>query len=281
MLPYALLDIERYPLVLAPSDHTGWFSGTSLVAVDPVSRETDVSVAHAAAALERAFTQEGFCITAALVGYDGTAEVRTYSGALASSGAGWFRHGDAPEIPDDSSADFRSMPKGRAARRAVLGRVEIDMDEATWTARVRAVQDAIRAGDVYVMNLTMRVSGHPRLSPVQAFAKLHQSPGGPMAAFFGSPNSSVVSVSPERFLGITLGFDGHTRRAEVWPIKGTAPRGTDESQDAALASGLAASEKERAEHVMVVDLERNDLGRVCQSGSITVDPLLEVFPTPY
>lgn len=281
MLPYALLDIERYPLVLAPSDHTGWFSGTSLVAVDPVSRETGVSVAYAAAALEHAFTQERFRITAALVNYDGTAEVRTYSGALASSGAGWFRHGDAPEIPDDSSADFRSMPKGRAARRAVLGRVEIDMDEQTWTQRVRAVQDAIRAGDVYVMNLTMRVSGHPRLSPVQAFAKLHQSPGGPMAAFFGSPNSSVVSVSPERFLGVTLGFDGHTRRAEVWPIKGTAPRGTDESQDAALASALAASEKERAEHVMVVDLERNDLGRVCQAGSITVDPLLEVFPTPY
>jgi len=281
MLPFALLDTARYPLALAPSDRTGWFSGTSLVAVDPVVRETGASVAQAAAALERTFTAEEFGVTAVLLRYDGTAEIRTYSGALSHSATGWSRHGEAPVIPDAAPSRTERIAHGRNSRRAVLSRPAVDFDERQWVRSVESVQELIRAGEVYVVNLTMRLTGKPRMKPVDAFAKLHRTPGAPMAAFFGSPEDSLVSVSPERFLGVTIGYDGVTRRAEVWPIKGTAPRGADAQQDVRLAGALGANEKERAEHVMVVDLERNDLGRVCEPGSIAVDPLLEVFPTPY
>lgn len=281
MLPFALLDTARYPLALAPSDRSGWFSGTSLIAVDPVSRETGVSVAHAAAALERGFTAEEFGVTAALLHYDGTAEVRTYAGALSHSAAGWSRHGDAPSTPDTAPSKADRIAMERTSRRAVLGRSSVDFDEREWVRAVESAQELIRAGEVYVLNLTMRLAGKPRLSPVEAFAKLHLTPGAPMAVFFGSPQNALVSVSPERFLGVTLGYDGVSRRAEVWPIKGTAARGSDADQDARIAAALAANEKERAEHVMIVDLERNDLGRVCESGSIVADPFLEVFQTPY
>jgi len=195
--------------------------------------------------------------------------------------AGWSRHGDAPSIPDTTPSRADRIAMERTSRRAVLGRSSVDLDEHEWVRAVESVQELIRAGEVYVLNLTMRLTGKPRLSPVEAFAKLHLTPGAPMAAFFGSPDDSVVSVSPERFLGVTLGYDGIRRRAEVWPIKGTAARGSDADQDARIAAALAANEKERAEHVMIVDLERNDLGRVCEAGSIVADPFLEVFQTPY
>jgi len=281
MLPFALLDIARYPLALAPSDRTGWFSGTSLVAVDPVTREVGASVDSAAAALERTFTAEEFGVTAVLLNYDGTAEIRTYAGALSHSVAGWSSHGEAPVIPDAAPSRAERIAHQRNARRPALGRPSVDLEEREWIGAVEAVKELIRAGEVYVVNLTMRLTGKPRMKPVEAFAKLHLTPGAPMAAFFGSPEESLVSVSPERFLGVTLGYDGRTRRAEVWPIKGTAPRGADADQDAKFAEALQANEKERAEHVMIVDLERNDLGQVCEPGSIDVEPLLEVFPTPY
>jgi anthranilate/para-aminobenzoate synthase component I len=137
----------------------------------------------------------------------------------------------------------------------------------------------IRCGDVYVLNLTMRLTGRPTAGPVGAFAALLESAAAPMSALWGSPDRSIVSISPERFLAVRM--DGGRRRVEVWPIKGTAPRDCDAEIDAGHAAGLAASEKERAEHVMIVDMERNDLGRVCEPGSVTVDPLMRVFATPY
>jgi len=143
MLPFVLLDTARYPLALAPSDRTGWFSGTSLIAVDPVSRETDVSVAHAAAALERTFAAEEFGVTAALLRYDGTAEVRTYTGALSHSAAGWSRHGEAPSIPDASPSRADRIAMERTSRRAVLGRSSVDLDEHEWVRAVESVQELI------------------------------------------------------------------------------------------------------------------------------------------
>ncbi len=281
MLPFALLDPARYPLALAPSDRTGWFSGTSLVAVDPTSRLTGQSLADAADALERAFLAEEFSVAAVLIDYDGTAEIRSYGGAISHSVSGWSRYGDAPVVPDDPVARSEGSAAHHSTPGPILSHPQIDMTERVWTGQVLAAQEAIARGDVYVVNLTVRVSGTPRFEPAQAFAKLHLAPGGPMAAFFGSPEGSIVSVSPERFLSVAIGHDGASRRAEIWPIKGTAPRGADAAQDAQFVERLRSSEKERAEHVMVVDMERNDLGRVCEPGSIDVDPLLEVFATPY
>ncbi len=101
-----------------------------------------------------------------------------------------------------------------------------------------------------------------------------------MSAFLRAGDITVASASPERFVGIERGDDG-ARTVEIWPIKGTRPRSDDPVRDRRLARELLADEKERAEHLMIVDMERNDLGRVCSAGSVRVDPLMEVFPTPY
>lgn len=254
-------DLARHPLVLAPSDATGWFSGTALIASDPVSREVGASLSSAAGALERAFEGSGSGLTAALILYDGTAEVREYASA------------------ENAAVHNRPTPRPTVPIGPLLADAHLDMDEGEWVGRVRAAQEMIRSGDVYVLNLTMRATGTVTVGPADAFAALLDRAAAPMSALWGSPDDSIVSISPERFLAVRM--DGDRRRVEVWPIKGTAPRDTDSASDSELARALAACEKERAEHVMIVDMERNDLGRVCEPGSVQVDPLMSVFATPY
>ena len=104
-------------------------------------------------------------------------------------------------------------------------------------------------------------------------AALAASPA-PFASYLRLPDRAVVSNSPERFLRVRPMTDGLF--AETQPIKGTAPRGRNAQEDCELAAALAASEKDRAENVMIVDLLRNDLGRVCEYGSVRVPKLCEV-----
>ncbi len=106
------------------------------------------------------------------------------------------------------------------------------------------------------------------------FASLLARTRADMAAFWQTPRVTIASVSPERFVRVMGG------RVQVCPIKGTRPRAEGDA-DNVMAAELATSEKERAEHVMIVDLERNDLGRVCRPGTVTAGPLFEVVATPY
>lgn len=251
-------DLDRYPLVLAPSDSTGWFSGASWLALDPVSREVGASLSSAAGALERAFEGGSACVTAALIRYDGTAEVRVY---------------------DEARTVDIDLPRQPVSAGSLLADASLDMDEGEWVRRVRDAQEMIRSGDVYVLNLSMRATGTAAEDPARAFAALLDRAAAPMSALWGSPDDSIVSISPERFLAVRM--DAERRRVEVCPIKGTAPRGGDSAADSELARELAECDKERAEHVMIVDMERNDLGRVCEPGSVEVDPLMSVFATPY
>jgi len=158
---------------------------------------------------------------------------------------------------------------------------------------VEIVRERIAEGDVYVLNLTDRLSGHLCESlasaddpAAAAFEALCERAPADMAGFLGGVGGVspwIASVSPERFVRVRrdAGRTGAARIAEVCPIKGTRPRGATPEADRFEALALAADDKERAEHVMVVDLERNDLGRVCDPGSIVVDPLYEVVATPY
>jgi para-aminobenzoate synthetase component 1 len=142
---------------------------------------------------------------------------------------------------------------------------------------VGAIQDWIRSGDVYQVNLSRRLEFAPA-SPALArrlYADLATRAPAPFAAYLEGGDHVVVSNSPERFLR-TVGA-----RVETCPIKGTRPRGRHPEEDRWLAKELLASAKDRAEHVMIVDLERNDLGRVCEIGSVRVDRLaaLRTYPT--
>jgi len=152
---------------------------------------------------------------------------------------------------------------------------ESTMTPGSYRAAVARVKKAIADGEIYQANLsqrwTVRMEKHDLL--VTSLALLESLAGvspAPFAAFVGTPDHAVVSASPERFLEL------RGRRVETRPIKGTRPRGRDASEDARLAAELVASAKDRAENVMIVDVLRNDLGRVCETGSVTVPALCEL-----
>ena len=142
---------------------------------------------------------------------------------------------------------------------------------------IEDIQEEIRCGNTYQTNLTRQLTADlpGELSPQQIFARLRRDHPAPFSAFITRPGSTVVSVSPERFIRID------DRQISTSPIKGTRPRGRNAAEDEALREELLSSEKDRAENTMIVDLLRNDLGRVCEFGSVTVDKLcdLEEHPT--
>jgi para-aminobenzoate synthetase component 1 len=148
--------------------------------------------------------------------------------------------------------------------------------DADYLSAVDAVRQWIRAGDVYQVNLSRRldVEGMPPGALPRVYADLVCRAPAPFCAYLEAGDHVVISNSPERFLRVLEG------EVETCPIKGTRPRGRTPEEDRWLAKELLASEKDRAEHVMIVDLERNDLGRVCHTGSIRVAELasLRSFP---
>ena len=151
-----------------------------------------------------------------------------------------------------------------------------------YLAAVVRIKEHISAGDIYQANLTQQLTCRlaPETGPEGVFWRLRRDHPASFAAFIRRGADVVVSASPERFLRVEMCADGR-RAVEAWPIKGTRPRGRTASADAALRAELLASEKDRAENVMIVDLMRNDLGRVCRYGSVVVTELcaLEEHPT--
>ena len=148
-----------------------------------------------------------------------------------------------------------------------------ETDQAAYASAFTRVQDYIRAGDCYQANLSVRFSGAFDGDALALYGRLSAGHPAPFAGFLDTPDGSVLSFSPERFLRI----DGD--RIETCPIKGTRPRDPDPHADRALGEALLASAKDRAENLMIVDLLRNDLGRSCVPGSIEVPQLfgLESF----
>ncbi len=138
--------------------------------------------------------------------------------------------------------------------------------ESAFVAAVEASQRAIRAGDVYQLVLANRFSGQHSLDPFTVYRALRLLNPSPYMVFLRFGERAVVGSSPEAL--VTL----RGRRATLRPIAGTRPRGADAEADRALADELRADPKEIAEHVMLVDLARNDIGRVALPGSVRVEP---------
>ncbi|MEP6572073.1 MAG: aminodeoxychorismate synthase component I, partial [Gemmatimonadota bacterium] len=134
---------------------------------------------------------------------------------------------------------------------------------------VSRVRDYILAGDIFQANLSQRLQVPLEEDPWQLYRRLRSVNPAPFAGYLEFGGITIASASPERFL--RLDPDGHV---ETRPIKGTRPRGLSPQHDAALARELMSSEKDRAENVMIVDLLRNDLSRVCRPGSVRVPELL-------
>jgi para-aminobenzoate synthetase component 1 len=141
---------------------------------------------------------------------------------------------------------------------------------------VRRVREYILAGDIFQANLSQRFEAPLTESPWDLYRRMRIRNAAPFAAFFETPDVSVVSASPERFLRVDE--RGHV---ETRPIKGTMPRGFGPEHDGALGQALSESAKDRAENLMIVDLMRNDLSRVCSPGTVRVPELfaLEHYAT--
>lgn len=122
----------------------------------------------------------------------------------------------------------------------------------------------IRMGEIYQVNLSQRFTCRLPYRPFELYKRLRHINPAPFCAYLDFGEVKILSSSPERFLKVDLS----NRYIETRPIKGTRPRGLDRYEDKALASVLLESQKDRAEHIMIVDLERNDLGRLCEYGTV-------------
>jgi para-aminobenzoate synthetase component 1 len=142
---------------------------------------------------------------------------------------------------------------------------------------VTRVREYIVAGDIFQANLSQRFQAPLLEPPFELYRRLRQRNPAAFAAYLDYGDLQVMSASPERFLRL----DENGRHVETRPIKGTRPRGLGPMHDAALGRALAESDKDRAENVMIVDLLRNDLSRVCRPGTVRVPELfaLEHHPT--
>jgi para-aminobenzoate synthetase component 1 len=152
----------------------------------------------------------------------------------------------------------------------VLGDVCSNMTQAEYLKSIDRIKRYILDGDCYQVNFAQRFSVAAEGDPWQAYKGLRQLNAAPFAAYLNTPQCQVLSSSPERFLELRRG------RVETKPIKGTAPRGKDPIEDMMLAQMLKNSAKDQAENLMIVDLLRNDLGKVCATGSVEVPKLFEL-----
>ncbi len=207
----------------------------------------------------------GFPLGAACgwIAYDGTFRFGLYQNLLVYAHATrqWFEVGSL--LPD-----LQPMP---VSDPVLAPRWSSNFLPDDFCDAVRAAQDYIASGDIYQVNLSQKfratLSGDANLFAV--YQRLRAVSPAPMAAYLHSPEREILSSSPETFLRM------HGRSVETRPIKGTRPRYGDPELDSRSAFELQTSEKEIAELVMITDLERNDLGRVCEFGSVKVTEMLK------
>jgi len=164
----------------------------------------------------------------------------------------------------------------RPSEKAVM-QLHSNFTHEEYVEAVAAAREYICAGDIFQVNLSQRFEADLPTPPYDLYRRLRRINPAPFAAYFDFGDVAIGSSSPERFL-LVRGDHVDTR-----PIKGTRPRGKTAEEDEALAQELLDSFKDRAENVMIVDLERNDLGRVCRYGTVRVTELwtLEKYPTVF
>lgn len=178
------------------------------------------------------------------------------------------------DVPDAQLRQLRCDLAEVAVPAAVAPQITavFEEDPQRYADRVRQAQDYIRAGDIYQANLSRpwRFEVAEGTTAGQLYQRLRRANPAPFAALAQFAGVQLLSSSPERLVRI------RERRLDTRPIAGTHPRGATPEQDRQLAQDLIAHPKERAEHVMLIDLERNDLGRVCEAGTVRVDEYMAV-----
>nr|WP_179778584.1 anthranilate synthase component I family protein [Micromonospora jinlongensis] len=187
-----------------------------------------------------------------------------------------------PHLPPDSGAPRLSellagLPDDHAAVPVAPPPtlVRDTVDEETFAARVKQCLRHIEVGDSYQVQIGHRIDVETTLTPLEVYRRLRHRNPSPYMYLTPWAGGTVIGASPELFLRVDQG------RLSMRPIAGTAARSADPETDRRLVAELTASEKERAEHVMLVDLCRNDIGRVCVPGTLSVDAMFDVEPFAY
>ena len=150
--------------------------------------------------------------------------------------------------------------------------ITTNMAKDAYISAIEKVVNYIYEGDIYVMNLTRQLQIKSDITPFDLFRKLRRINPSPFGGYLNYPEFQIVSSSPERFMKI------ENREITTRPIKGTRKRGQTPEEDELLRQDLVNSEKEKSELLMVVDLERNDLNKICQAGSVKVPNLFSIEP---
>ena len=190
-----------------------------------------------------------------------------------------FLVGDEGKFTEIEKVLFNSLSNISNDEEISQNEVEIhsNFSRENYLTLINQIKDSIRRGDTYQTNLTQQLRAElpKNLTPQKIFRRLRKSHPAPFSAFIKRKDDFVVSISPERFVKI------ENRIISASPIKGTRPRGKNKSEDVKLKIELLNSAKDRAENVMIVDLLRNDIGRICEFGSVKVEKLcdLETHPT--
>ena len=181
----------------------------------------------------------------------------------------WRRLLTAPLKKQPARAERQERARGKS--------LQANFTRDGYCRAVRSALDYIAAGDIYQVNISQRFTAQLLTEPWDLYRRLRFLNPAPFAAFLRFPEVTVASSSPERFILVENDY------VETRPIKGTRPRGRTPAEDAALKKELISSEKDRAELLMIVDLERNDLGRVCLTGTVETPELycLETYATVY
>ncbi len=177
---------------------------------------------------------------------------------------------DSMESQLEQAAQNRGMQPSPEAYKTNPVTPIFQMSQEDYIAAVQQAKKYIQAGDIFQANLSLRFEAHTPFESWSIYRALQQINPSPFASYWQTPWGAIISCSPERLIQLS-GMQVQTR-----PIAGTRSRGATPTQDEQLAQELIANLKERAEHIMLVDLERNDIGRVCEWGSVKVDELLTI-----
>ena len=171
------------------------------------------------------------------------------------------------EVQQARSKSLRGIEKS-----TIIGsKIRSNFSKPQYIKAIQKVKRLVRGGYTFQANISQRFAAKVgKTNPVEIYKKLSLTNPAPFAAYFNAGNFQVLSSSPE------LLFLKEKDRIETWPIAGTRPRGKNSREDLRLEKELKSSAKENAEHMMLVDLERNDLGRVCEFGSVKVEKLARV-----
>jgi para-aminobenzoate synthetase/4-amino-4-deoxychorismate lyase len=246
---------------VAFTDPRGESSASRVEQVIPALREVEAAVSaglHAA----------GFIAYEAAPAFDAALSAHPGRSDLPLVWFGFYAHRVEAGPPGTGSPPSSGPP-------SAVGRWTPSISPAQHARRVEVVRELIAAGDTYQVNLTFQLSAGFDGDPAALYAAVCRTQRAAYCAHLRGPFGSIISASPELF------FRWAGRELEMRPMKGTRPRGRWPEEDQALARELVASTKDRAENLMIVDLLRNDAGRVAEPGSVSVPELfrLERYPT--